>query len=57
MATRNCKYGIAELSDNWTGASVKGTRLAVAMDTEVAWGEIACICRTKTRSLALLIQL
>jgi hypothetical protein len=41
MATRNGKYGVVGLSDNWTGTSVEDAEVAIAMDSQVIWGEIA----------------
>jgi hypothetical protein len=40
MAARNGKYSVVEPSDNWTGTSVKDVNVAVALDTEVIWGQI-----------------
>jgi len=41
MAARDGKYCIVDLRDNWTGTSVKDKKVAMAMDTEATWGEIA----------------
>jgi hypothetical protein len=49
MAIRNCKYSIVELSDNWTGTSVKDARIALTMGTEVTWGEISARISEKNK--------
>ncbi len=41
MATRNGKYGVVRLSDNWAGTSVEDAEVAIAMDRQFIWGEIA----------------
>ena len=41
MATRNGKYGVVGLSDNWAGTSVEDAEVAIAMDRQFIWGEIA----------------
>jgi len=41
MATRNGKYCVIDLNDNWTRTSVEDSKVAIATNTEVIWGEIA----------------
>ncbi len=41
MSTRNGKYSEVRLSDTWTDTSVDDAEVAIAMDGQVIWGEIA----------------